>query len=124
MIIGTKCKRCERAVSLDVATEHEANVPLADAERMHRCPDGLRGIFLRFVEGAVHRESKAPIDLAIVLQRVAERRAYATGLRQSMREIVSADSDMLEACAFECSRLRTALAALREVVAKMRPVST
>ncbi len=60
----------------------------------------------------IHRESRPPLDLADVMLRVAERRAYVANnlltLGQSHREIVTADTDLLEACALEIARVRSA----------------
>ncbi len=74
----------------------------------------------------VHRENKPPIDLAPVARRIKERRSYVANYRDRgvlrwQDEIVTADTDMLEAVMLECSRLRAANAALHEVVASLSP---
>jgi len=70
----------------------------------------------------VHRENKPALDLAPVMQRIQERRIYAERLERGPRDphiaiAVQSDTDMLEACALEVARLRTALEGMRKVMA-------
>ena len=68
----------------------------------------------------VHHENRPALDLDAVRRRVRERRAAAPLASSPLRDVVEADTDMIEALACEVARLSGANEGLRAVLREMR----